>query len=117
MIAQQVYELMTNGIATKPNIYIGELPTDGDNCLALIEEGGSHDAYFGKQNLNEPYLRVMVRNLNYQDGYTQVNACKKLLTSYATSGLIGIVLKGDILYLGRDDKRRNLFQLTFKIFY
>lgn len=116
MIAERIKELMPPEL--QQITYIGELPTDVDNCIALMEFGGPHGTYFNKHDeMNEPYLRLYVRNMSYPNGYELIKACKKALDQYAVTGVIGIVLKGDVTYAGRDDKRRNLFWLTFKIFY
>lgn len=114
MIAQNVKDLFPNDL--QQITYIGELPTDADVCISLIESGGPHGTYFAKDEMNTPYLKVMVRDPSYPDGYATVSAVKDLITSFADARLLGIVLRGDIDYLGRDDKRRNIFQLNYRIF-
>lgn len=96
--------------------YIGELPTDVDQCVALTESGGLHGTYFAKDQLNTPYLKVSVRSPKYAEGYSIVAKIKNTLTSYSNHQEFGMVLVGDIMYFGRDDKRRNAFQLTYKIY-
>lgn len=114
MIAQNVKDLFPNDL--QQITYIGEFPTDADVCISLIESGGPHGTYFAKDEMNTPYLKVMVRDPSYPDGYATVSAVKDLITSFADARLLGIVLRGDIDYLGRDDKRRNIFQLNYRIF-
>ena len=114
MIAQNVKDLFPNDL--QQITYIGEFPTNADVCISLIESGGPHGTYFAKDEMNTPYLKVMVRDPSYPDGYATVSAVKDLITSFADARLLGIVLRGDIDYLGRDDKRRNIFQLNYRIF-
>lgn len=114
MIAETVKELLPYDI--QKIVYIGELPTDVDACVALVESGGPHGTYFNKDRMDTPYLKVVVRDPSYPEGYAHINTIKDRLTSYADAQTLGIVLKGDIMYFGRDSKRRNMFQLTFKIF-
>lgn len=114
MIAQNVKDLFPNDL--QQITYIGEFPTDADVCISLIESGGPHGTYFAKDEMNTPYLKVMVRDPSYPDGYATISAVKDLITSFADARLLGIVLRGDIDYLGRDDKRRNIWQLNYRIF-
>lgn len=96
--------------------YIGEFPTDADLCVALTESGGLHSTYFAKDQLNTPYLKISIRSKKYDEGYLITSQLKTLLTSYSNHQEFGMVLVGDIMYFGRDDKRRNAFQLTYKIY-
>ena len=114
MIAQQIKDLLPAEL--RALTYIGNLPTDVDVCIALVEFGGPHGTYFAKDQMDTPYLKVIVRNPSYPAGYDLIERIKKILTSYADAQTLGIVLRGDVNYFGRDDKRRNLWQLTYKIF-
>ena len=87
--------------------YIGELPT---------EAGGLHGTYFAKDRFDTPYLKVIVRDPSYPDGYKNVAQIKNILASYTNHQELALVLIGDIMYFGRDDARRNMFQITFKVF-
>lgn len=114
MIAEQIKQLMPPEFQERT--YIGEFPTDVDSCIVLTEVGGPHGTYFSKDQLDEPYLKVAVRDAIYQRGYELINICKRALTSYADAKTLSIILQGDIMYFGRDDKRRNMWQITFKIY-
>lgn len=96
--------------------YIGELPTDADKCIALTEAGGLHGTYFAKDRFDTPYLKVVVRDPSYPDGYKNAAQIKNILASYTNHQELALVLIGDIMYFGRDDARRNMFQITFKVF-
>ena len=96
--------------------YVGELPTDVNDCIVIQENGGPHGTYFNSQQLDRPYIHLYVRNSNYAAGYQCIHICKKLLASYADA-VMSLVLIGDIKYLGRDDARRSTFQLIFKTIY
>lgn len=115
MIAEQIKNLLPAVI--HPVIYIGELPSDTDDtCIALTEAGGSHATYFAKDRMDTPYLKIAIRDIDYPRGYAHAKLCKDALASYADAQTLGVVLVGDIMYFGRDAKRRNMWQLTFKIF-
>lgn len=114
MIAEKVKNILNSNL--QAITYISELPTDVDNCIALQEAGGPHGTYFAKDRFDTPYLKVLVRNRSYQVGYELIVALKNALASYTNHQEFGLVLVGDIMYFGRDDARRNLFQLTFKVF-
>jgi hypothetical protein len=114
MIAEKVKSLLPQDL--QKISYIGEFPTDKDNCIAIVETGGPHDLYFSKGRMDTPYLKIAVRNKVYPDGYEIIKTIKDMFANYVDHQNFGMVLTGDILYFGRDDKRRNLFQLTFKIF-
>ena len=95
--------------------YIGELPTDVDNCIAVGEVAGPFGTYFAHDQMNEPLIKVVVRDSVYPRGYELIQACKNTLASYADA-TTSLVLKNDVMYFGRDDARRNIWQLTFKVF-
>lgn len=114
MIAEQVKNLLPAVIHNV--ITIGEFPTDTDSGIALVESGGPHGTYFSGGRMDTPLLKISVRDIDYGRGYAYVKLCKDVLASHADAQTLGIILVGDILYLGRDVKRRNTWQLTFKIF-
>ena len=114
MIAEQVKNLLPAVIHNI--ITIGEPPTDSDSCIALIESGGPHGTYFSGNRMDTPLLKVVARDSDYIRGYAHMKLCKDILSSHADAKTLGIILVGDIMYFGRDSERRNMFQLTFKIF-
>lgn len=114
MIAEIIKNLLPQDI--QGFTCIGELPTDNDNCVSIAEVGGPHGLYFAKTRLDTPYVKIVVRNSSYSRGYAVIKTIKDLLANYSDHQTFGMILTGDIMYFGRDDKRRNLWQLTFKIF-
>lgn len=114
MIAQLIKDLLP--INMFDSTYIGELPTDVDNCIAINEYGGPHGTYFAKDQIDTPYITITVRNVSYPVGYENILVCKNVVSCYTDAQLLGIVLLKDITYLGRDEKRRNVFQIMFKVF-
>mgnify|MGYP003304114642 CR=1 FL=1 len=114
MIAEHVKNLLPAEI--HPIITIGELPTDSDSCIAIVESGGPHGTYFSGNRMDTPLLKVVVRDIDYRRGYAYARLCKDVLASHADAQTLGIILVNDIMYFGRDVKRRNMWQLTFKIF-
>ncbi len=114
MIAQLIKDLLP--INMFDSTYIGELPTDVDNCIAINEYGGPHGTYFAKDQIDTPYITITVRNVSYPVGYENILVCKNVVSCYTDAQLLGVVLLKDITYLGRDEKRRNVFQIMFKVF-
>lgn len=114
MIAEYLCNILPRALQEKT--YIGELPTDIDNCVAIMEYGGPHGTYFAKDQLDTPYIRILVRNSSYPLGYNDVLQCKAAFTSHTDPQMLSVILTGDIQYLGRDDKRRNVWQLIYKIY-
>ena len=113
MITEKVKNLLP--AAMHNIITIGELPTDTDCGVALTESGGPHGTYFSGDRMDTPLLKIVVRDVDYLRGRAHAQLCKDTLASYADAET-SIVLVNDIMYFGRDAKRRNLWQLTFKIF-
>ena len=114
MIAERIRELFPENL--KDQVYIGELPTDVDACIAIVESGGPHGNYFNTEQLDTPYVKIVVRHPQFPQGYNFIKACKELLSSYSEPDPFGLVLVGDIMYFGRDEQRRNMWQITFKVF-
>ena len=114
MIVQLIKDLLP--INMFDSTYIGELPTDVDNCIAINEYGGPHGTYFAKDQIDTPYITITVRNVSYPVGYENILVCKNVVSCYTDAQLLGVVLLKDITYLGRDEKRRNVFQIMFKVF-
>lgn len=114
MIAEIIRAILPATMQQKT--YIGELPTDVDDCVAIAEQGGPFGTYFAKDKFNTPYAKIVVRNPKYLEGHNDALKIKQVLTSYTNHQEFGLVLVNDILYFGRDDKRRNMFQLTYKVF-
>ena len=114
MVAEYIRDLFPEQM--KQYVYIGELPTDIDNCIAIAEMGGPHGNYFNKDHLDTPYVKLIIRHASYPTGAEFAEFCKATLASYAETLPFGLVLINDIMYFGRDDERRNMWQLTFKVF-
>lgn len=114
MIAEKIKNILP--VVMHNVVTIGEAPTDADVCVALTEFGGPHGTYFSGDRMDTPYLKIFVRDPDFVKGYTHAKICKDILASYTDGQTLSIVLKNDIVYLGRDIKRRNEWQLIFKIF-
>jgi hypothetical protein len=114
MVAQILLNLFPLNL--KEITRIGNLPTDIDNCICITETGGSHGTYFAKDQLNKPFIKISIRNQDYEEGYRLAEQLKECLTSYADAST-SIILYGTIQYFGQDDSRRNIFQLTYKVLF
>ena len=113
MIAERIRDIFPPDF--RKQIYIGELPTDKDVCIAISEQGGPHGNYFNRDQLDTPYVKIVARHPQLPQGYNLIQTCKDLLSSYVEADPFGLVLVGDIMYFGRDEKRRNMWQITFKV--
>lgn len=111
MISNTIFELLPQKL--KDISYIGNLPQDIDNCIAIIEDGGNPNVYFHKQYMGQPILKIMVRHLDFDFGYGLVKILKNTFKSYTNTNF-DMILITEPLYFGRDDSHRNLWQLTFK---
>lgn len=108
----KLYNLLLPPI--KDITYIGNLPNDVDNCVALIEDGGKPNIYFHNLYMGQPILKVVVRHISFEEGRQIVKAFKKTFKAYSNAEF-DMVLISEPIYFGRDDKHRNVWQLTFKI--
>ena len=102
------------------SIYIGEMPDIPDTVVCLYDRGG--DDSNPKWLVDTPTLQVRVRGAvdDYTGGFTKVQAVKDALLGYGSHTVngtvyVGIWLVGDINFVTRDDKRRPIFTLNFRI--
>ena len=114
MIAEKIKSLLPCSIQNI--VYIGELPADVDSCVALVPSGGPPSHYFSTSRLDTPYLKIVCRDCNYERGNAIIQICKDILGKYSDAQTLGASLSSDIIYFGRDAKRRNMWQLTLKVF-
>ena len=111
MISNTIYELLPQKL--KDMSFIGNLPQDIDNCIAIIEDGGKPNIYFHKQYTGQPILKIVVRHLDFDFGQKLTKILKEAFKTYSDADFDMVIIT-EPLYFGRDDKHRNLWQLTFK---
>lgn len=101
-------------------IYVSEEPTAPDTVVTVYDTGGMDPN--PKLLLDHPSVMVRVRGAagDYSTAWAKALAVKDALLGKAAATVnstryVGIWMKGDINYLGRDDNRRPLFSLNFAI--
>lgn len=112
-ILEEVRTILVNaGIA---NVTIGDLPTDYDRCVSLFQIGGKREYFFGDTYIDWPIVRIVIRDKDAAVGMTTIETVKTTLSHYSGATIKSSVIHSLDSYLGRDDKRRNVWELTFKM--
>lgn len=111
--------LQSQGIGTLGvDIFLGILPSESDNCIALFEYAGSPpDLHW---NGEYPGLQVMVRNADYPAGRVKIEQVKNTLHGLYEQVLNGtryllIKAKQSPECLGLDDNQRYEFVINFDV--
>ncbi len=101
-------------------IYVSEEPTAPDTVVTVYDTGGQDS----EPNILLDYPSVMVRVRgapgDYAAAWSKAQAVKDALLGKSAATVnstryVGIWMKGDINYLGRDESRRPQFTLNFAI--
>lgn len=103
------------------NVYIGDTPSLQLECVALRPTDGYSSIYFfGRVELAQPLVEVVIRAKAYQLGQSWYDQVKKALdkSSAESVGILSCVLTGSPGYLGRDlngfGEWHMIFHLTLK---
>lgn len=99
------------------NVTIGDLQTDKDSCVSLFQHNGNQQRYFGGAKLNSQIIRIVIRDAEYARGLQTIDKIKNVLNDYSDEFIKGTYLKNQDSYLGKDDKRRNVWDITYLITY
>lgn len=100
------------------DIYIGFEPPEPDSCVVLYEYAGKVLDYIYKPNIEMLSLQVLVRDIDYVNGYERIIRIRDLLYG------LRVIVNGTwyFLYpnqtpefLGRDDNRRISWVLNFTV--
>lgn len=115
MIADYIYNLLPS---TLPRV-IGELPSTKENIVGIVEyDGSTSTEYFGgskDSSILNPIIKILVRNVSYEQGQTWTELIKDTLHRYQDQKLLSVLLVSTPLYLGRSAEKLHEFQVTFKI--
>lgn len=114
-VYEQIQQVLINGGVS--NVTIGDLPTDLDVCVSLFSLQGTRQSYFGGSHLDIQPIRIVVRDNSYAQGLNTFETIKTLLTNYTNSTILSTHVKYLDAYLGKDDKRRNVWDMTCTITY
>lgn len=99
------------------NVTIGDLQTDKDSCIALFQLTGNRQGYFGGAKLDDQIIRLVIRDMNFSNGLKTIEKIKATLKNYKDDIILSTNVKTLDTYLGKDDKRRNVWEITYLIRY
>ena len=86
------------------NVYIGDLPELGENCVAFRPvDGYPSTVYLGMPETLEPLVEVIIRDTDYASGTDVCSKAMKALDGFTdeTVGILLTKLVGSPGYLGR----------------
>jgi hypothetical protein len=119
MVAEIIADKLEDaGVGTVgTNIFIGTLPDENNNCLAVIDTGGmesDHDV-----PIAEFTFQVLIRNSVYSDGRDLIDDVYNALNQVANVTLDStyvytIIAVNPGAHIGRDDAGRDMFSINFK---
>ena len=99
------------------NIFVGSLQDSPNDCVCVLDTGGSGQGQFGHEY---PNVQILIRNLDYTTGYSLARDIKYHLheardnETWGGVRYISISCRSDILPMGQDTKNRYLFSINFQ---
>ena len=102
------------------SIFLGELPNEPDNCIAIYEYAGQPPEFGYGVEIDKPGLQIRVRNISYPDGRQKIQDIQNVLHKCRNITLSGthytsiFAIQG-ITPLGQDGNNRIEFVQNFKI--
>jgi hypothetical protein len=106
--------------AATRNIFIGKEPPNPDNIVIIFDTYG-RPPYLGLTDVGYEYpsLQIMVRNRNYQTGWTLINDIKDLLHGRAhetwNGTLYELITSSTPVHLDWDDNDRARFIINVNL--
>lgn len=101
------------------SIHVGEMPDTPDTCILISDTGGSRPE--PNYTYERPTFQVLVRGAvgDYLTAYAKIVECRDALhgltnDTWNSARYIQILATSDILAIGRDTKRRQLFSVNFQ---
>lgn len=119
LISDVAQHLHNQGIASlATNLFYGYLPDEPDNCIAVLDTGGSEpDNYLPTK---EPTFQVFIRWASYSTGKAKLDAIRTALHKQENTQLIPsgeyfyfILAMSEGGHLGRDESARDTFSINF----
>lgn len=116
----KVVEVLRNRIVTAGvnPVYIGEIPLQQKDCIALkVIDGYTDTRYFSATDLAEPLIEILIRAESYEKGQTWYNSVKDALDRYSEPefGILCCWLTGSPGYLGRDVNNFGEWHMLFHV--
>jgi hypothetical protein len=106
------------GLVFGTDLFIASMPDQPNNAVCLYDAGGAEQGQFAYE---QPNIQVIVRNINYQTGYSLCRDIKYYLhqernnETWNGTRYISISCRSDILTLGQDKKNRYEWSINFRI--
>jgi len=114
--------LNAEGIATSgTDMFVGEIPdTVTGLCLLILDSGGPSPNPRWTRDFRDVQIVVRSNVNDYATGWTKAEAVKNKLLGLApqtigTDVYASFLMRGDIVYIGRDDNNRPRFSINFRL--
>lgn len=121
MLSKNLAEyLEDNAIGTVgTDMFISTMPDSTDNCIMIKDTGGVEPDHY--LPIIQPTIQVLVRNSDYTNGMTKINAIKDLLHQKLDDCILEIggvdvmtcFAMQEPTHLGMDDNERHMFSCNF----
>ena len=98
-------------------VFVGEYPTDLDNCIAVWLDDAANISFFGQtEALGIPLIRFMIRTEDYVPGNDAAKRLVQVFKNTYSNGKDEIALSpiGTTQYMGKDENGRHEFRLNYK---
>lgn len=99
-------------------VYISDAPSLQLECVNIrLPDGYASSYYFGKMEIEEPLVEIVIRSKNYEKGANWYSQIKKILDQWSSpdDGVLSCLLTGSPGYLGRDIRGYNEWHMLFHI--
>lgn len=96
------------------NTFIGEAPSEIDNCQWIVFQSGVSDNHFGKDTYDKPEYKIYVRNTSNEEAKRLINEIYHRLKNLVGSNYV-IIIDRLPYYINRDIKYRSLYALKIEI--
>lgn len=113
MFLDEVASLIQNEVVNQ-----GQVPDEPNDVVVLNYTGGNSDRSLGKKkvSVNYPSFQIRVRGTSYFNTLERIKTIRETLEGYigvlGDYKIRGILVNGDVMPLGRDDKLRYEFTLN-----
>lgn len=115
MICEYLWEQIPSTVAPR---FVGELPSQAEEGVALSPGEGEENIYYFSQEdtLRKPYVTCYIRTREYTKGEQFSSQVVEALDKFHDDDwILSCTLVGTPTYLGRNEDKLHEFQVVFKI--
>lgn len=118
IIANVIAEMLPEVFTFGTNLFVGVMPDKPNNCVVVIDSGGGEqDSVNAIDNCS---IQIYSRYSSYVIGYNLHNLIKASIQSieptiFDEEIIIGLWVKSNIAFLGRDESERSLFSSNYRV--